>query len=196
LNVIKHLDEITADYSLSLVLLAFLITLLVLPYHWTVVRNVVLARQMNPKLREIEQLYGAVILRDKSVSEIQFRTLRENGVNPLIAYWGIPFRIFIFFTLLSAFSSPGAFGEGSLFGLITDVTVPGKYYLFPLAIFILTYFRQNVEAMQTGILIPLANGLLYAGLPVGMGIYGVTRMILILGFSKLGERFLRLGERK
>jgi len=190
LNVIKHLNNMTGDYALSLVLLAVLITLLVLPYHWTVVRNVVLARQMYPKLRDIEQLYGAVILRDKSISEIQFRTLRQNGVNPLIAYLGIPFRIFVFFTLLRAFSPPAEFGEEAFSALITNVALPDKYYIFPLAIFVLTYLRQNVEGMQTGILIPLGSALVYGGLPVGMSIYTIARMCLMLSFSKVSERFL------
>jgi YidC/Oxa1 family membrane protein insertase len=183
LNILKNLNQVTGDYSLSLVLLAFSVTLFVLPYHLTVIRNVVRARQMHPKLKEIEQLYGAVILRDKSISEIQFITLRENGINPFIGYLGLPFRIFAFFTLLCAFSFPKEWGEAAFFGWLTSIAVPDEYYIVPLAILILTYWRQNVEGMQMGIVIPLLIALVYAGLPVGLGIYGATRMILILGVS-------------
>jgi membrane protein insertase Oxa1/YidC/SpoIIIJ len=63
--------------------------------------------------------------------------------------------------------------------------VPDEYYIFPLAILILTYWRQNVEGMQTGVLIPLLSAFVYAGLPVGLGIYGATRTILILGVSRI-----------
>jgi membrane protein insertase Oxa1/YidC/SpoIIIJ len=185
LNILKDLNQVTGDYSLSLILLAFSITLCFLPYHLTVARNVVHARQMHPKLREIEQLYGAVILRDKSISEIQFRTLRQNGINPFIGYLVIPFRIFAFFTLLCVFSFPKEWGEAAFFGWLTSIAVPDEYYIFPLAILILTYWRQNVEGMQTGVLIPLLSAFVYAGLPVGLGIYGATRTILILGVSRI-----------
>jgi membrane protein insertase Oxa1/YidC/SpoIIIJ len=189
LNLLNAFNQVAGDYSLSLVLLAFSVTLFVLPYHLTVARNVTRARRMYPKLREIEQLYGAVILRDKSISEIQFRALRENGINPFIGYLGLPFRLFAFFTLLCALSSPKEWGEAAFFGWATSIALPDKYFIFPSAIFVLTFWRQNAEGMQTGIVIPILNALVYAGLPVGLGIYSVTRVILILSVSGVSARF-------
>lgn len=197
-KLLGQIFGITGNFTMSIVLLTFLVKLLLLPLTLKQDKSMRGMKDIAPEVEKIKKQFTNKQEQNVKIAELY----KEKKINPVAGCLPILLQMPILFALFAVFRDPANIPAGSHF-LMWDLTKTDPYYIFPVLNGLMTFLQQKLMPQQGGQDNPMAKNMLIMmpimiifmsiSLPMGLQIYWVTSSALSIVQQQL---IMRLGDKK
>lgn len=189
LSLLKFFYKYVGNYGLAIILLTLLIRLLLLPFTMRAEQGVKKSRELQKKMKYVEQKYK----HDReTLNRVKADLVRKHGVPGLGGCLPLLLQIPIFFALSRVLSSSIELYRAPFFCWITDLSVKDPYYVLPMLMVVAMLFQAAVaEKGQRFMFIAMAlvMGAFFANLSAGLGLYLMMSTALGVAQTAIQKKF-------
>jgi YidC/Oxa1 family membrane protein insertase len=207
INIVNFFYGFTGNYGISIILLAVLVRLIILPFNISSMKFTHLTKKLNPQMEEIKRKYKD----DKEKqNQATVELWQEHKVNPLSGCLPMLIQMPILILVIRAMQDPSLYqvAEPMFFGL--NLTIPDEVYawnygmqylVLPVLSVITTYFSSkimsagNPQNMGTmNIVMTLMMGWITLRFPAGLALYWVVGNLLQMSQHVVFNKFMEKEE--
>ncbi len=205
INIVNFFYQVTGSYGISIILLAILVRLIILPFNISSMKFTHLSKKLNPKMEEIKRKYKDD--KDKQ-NQATVELWQEHKVNPLSSCLPMLIQLPVLIIVIRAMQDPSLYQVAEPMFMGLNLTLPeanvyawnfGPIYLvLPFLSVVTTYFSskimsagspQNMGTMN--IVMTLMMGWITLRFPSGLALYWVVGNLLQMSqhvvFNKVME---------
>lgn len=200
IDYVYWLFKMVGSWGWAICLLTLTVKIVVFPLSIPQLRSSVGMRRIKPQMDEITAKYkDSATERTLAMQELW----RKEGIsNPMIGCLPVLLQMPVWLTLFAALRSSAELYHTSFGPLIPDLSEPGKYFVIPLLLGVLSFVQQKL-IMQSGMpggdpmqqkmmlyMMPVMFTVLNIFMPAGIGVYWLTNTVLTIFQQLLTERWV------
>lgn len=205
-NIVNALYQFTGSYGISIILLAGLVKVILLPFNYSSMKFTAMSKKLNPEMEEIKRKYAND--KDKQ-NQATVELWQKYKVNPLSGCLPMLMQLPVLWAVLRAMRDPALYKvtQPMFFGInlmlpeanVYAWTFGPQYLILPILSVITTYASSKIMAAgnQQGmgtmtIMMPLLMGWFTLRFPSGLALYWVVGNFLQIGqhllFNKIMDK--------
>ncbi len=180
---LNYLYGITGNYGYSIIIIAFLLQVLMLPLTLKSIKSSEAMKKIQPELKEIQKRYKD---EPQRLNKEMFALYKKHGANPMGGCLPLLIQLPVFIALFNALRTSWEL-HGAPWALwIHDLSAKDPYYVLPILMGAIMFFQMNLTMPQGGNdpmqksmkWMPIIFTFLFLSFPAGLVLYWLTNSAL------------------
>ena len=191
---LNWLYGITGNYGYSIIIIAFLLQLLMLPLTLKSIRSSEAMKKIQPELKEIQRRYKD---EPQRLNKEMFALYKKHGANPMGGCLPLLIQLPVFIALFNALRTSWELHGASWALWIHDLSAKDPYYVLPILMGAIMFFQMQLTMPQSAGNDPMQKSMkwmpiiftfLFLSFPAGLVLYWLTNSALNFGLHLFLKR--------